>query len=58
VDMRQNLGRYDRILILDFGLESFTDEEILYAYDLMGVVLEFEKCSLDCFKNLILDFLN
>jgi hypothetical protein len=56
-DMRMNLGRYDRILILDTGLESFSDEEILNAYDLMGVVLEFEPCSLDYFQNLIMGFL-
>jgi hypothetical protein len=57
VDMRLNLGRYDRILVLDFGLETFSDEEILTAFDLMGVVLEFEKCSLDHFRGLVRDFL-
>jgi hypothetical protein len=56
-EMRMQLGRYDRILVLDTGLDSFTDEEILTAYDLMGVVLEFEKCDLGYFRRLITDFL-
>jgi hypothetical protein len=56
-EMRMNLGRYNRILVLDTGLEVFTDEEILTVYDLTGLVLEFEKCDLIYFKNLITDFL-
>jgi hypothetical protein len=56
-ELKMNLGRYDRILVLDTGLDSFTDEEILTAYDLMGVVLEFEKCDLGYFSHLIAQFL-
>jgi hypothetical protein len=56
-EMRMQLGRYDRILVLDTGLDAFTDEEILTAYDLMGVVLEFEKCDLTHFSKLIKNFL-
>ncbi|MDR2301326.1 MAG: DUF1638 domain-containing protein [Deltaproteobacteria bacterium] len=56
-ELKMNLGRYDRILVLDTGLDSFTDEEILTAYDMMGVVLEFEKSDLGYFKNLITEFL-
>jgi hypothetical protein len=56
-ELRMNLGRYDRILVLDTGLDSFTDEEILTAYDLMEVVLEFEKCDLGHFKTLVTEFL-
>jgi hypothetical protein len=57
VETRMNLGRYDRVLVLDTGLDAFTDEEVLTAFDIMGVVLEFEKCDLTYFKNLIADFL-
>ncbi|MDR2368678.1 MAG: DUF1638 domain-containing protein [Deltaproteobacteria bacterium] len=57
VELRMNLGRYDRVLVLDTGLDGFTDEEILTAYDLMGVVLEFEKCDLGYFNGLVAEFL-
>ncbi|MDR0356360.1 MAG: DUF1638 domain-containing protein [Deltaproteobacteria bacterium] len=56
-EMRMNLGRYDRILVLDAGVDEFSDEEILTAFDRMGVVLEFEKCSLNYFRGLIYDFM-
>jgi hypothetical protein len=56
-ELRMNLGRYDRVLVLDTGLDTFTDEEILTAFDRMGVVLEFETVDLSYFKKLIWDFL-
>ena len=56
-DFRINLGRYDRILILDTGLNPLTDDEILEAFDLIQVPLEFEACDLDHFRNNCLSFL-
>lgn len=39
VDARIQLGRYDRILVLDAGLHSLSDEEILNFFDLVQVPL-------------------
>ena len=49
-DFRLNFGRYDRILVLDSGLESLTDEEILEAFSVIEVPLETAPLSLDRFK--------
>ena len=56
-DFRMNFGRYERIVVLDHGLDQLADEEILRAFDLTGKILEAEAASLDRFKRLILDFL-
>lgn len=56
-DFRINLGRYDRILVLDSGLESLSDEEILEAFAVIEVPLELEPLSLDHFKSLFEEFL-
>lgn len=53
VDVRINLGRYHRILILDAGLDSLTDEEILSFFDLVQVPIEIEHLDLHHFRNLI-----
>jgi hypothetical protein len=56
-DFRINFGRYEKIIILDTGLEPLADEEVLELYDLTETVVEFEKSDLDYFKNLVWDFL-
>ena len=56
-DFRINLGRYDRILILDTGLNPLTDDEVLEAYDLIQVPLDFETCDLNHFRDNFLAFL-
>lgn len=56
-DFRINLGRYDRILVLDTGLNPLTDDEILETFDLIQVPLEFEPCDLDHFRENCLAFL-
>jgi len=56
-DFRINLGRYDRLLILDTGLNPLTDDEILEAFDLIQVPLEFEPCDLELFRTNCLSFL-
>jgi hypothetical protein len=53
VDVRINLGRYHRILIIDAGLDPLTDEEILSFFDLVQVPIEIEHLDLDPFRNLI-----
>ena len=53
VDVRINLGRYDRILLLDPGIVSINDEDILAFYDLVQVPIEIECVELTYFRNLI-----
>ncbi len=53
VDVRINLGRYDRILLLDPGIVPINDEEILSFYDLVQVPIEIECLELTYFRNLI-----
>jgi len=53
VDVRINLGRYDRILLLDPGIVPLNDEEILAFYDLVQVPIEIECVELTYFGNLI-----
>ncbi len=53
VDVRINLGRYDRILLLDPGIVPLKDEEILAFYDLVQVPVEIECVELTYFRNLI-----
>ena len=53
VDVRINLGRYDRILLLDPGIFPINDEEILAFYDLVQVPIEIECVELTYFHNLI-----
>jgi len=47
VDVRINLGRYDRILLLDPGIDPLTDEEILMFFDLTQIPIEIEHLPLD-----------
>jgi len=53
VDVRINLGRYDRILLLDAGIAPLADEDILSFYDLAQVPIEIEPVDLTYFKGLI-----
>lgn len=53
VDVRINLGRYDRILLLDPGIVPIRDEEILDYYDLVQVPIEIEPIDLSYFHDLI-----
>jgi hypothetical protein len=50
VDTRINLGRYDRILLLDAGVDPLSEEEILSFFDLVQVPIEVESLNLDHFK--------
>jgi hypothetical protein len=57
VDFRMNLGRYDRILVLDSGLDPLTDEEILEFFDLVQVPVEIESLSLDRFQEVLMQLM-
>jgi hypothetical protein len=57
VDVRINLGRYDRILLLDPGIDSLTDDEILMFFDLAQVSIEIEPLQLNHFKSILDEFL-
>jgi uncharacterized protein DUF1638 len=58
VDVRQNLGRYDRILLMDTGINPLSEEEILEFYDLTQVPLEIQPIDLDHFRAKLLEMLN
>jgi len=57
VDVRINLGRYDRILLLDPGIDPLTDDEILMFFDLTQIPIEVEHLPLDHFKRILDEFL-
>jgi len=53
VDARINLGRYERILVIDAGIEPLTDEETLWFFDLVQVPLEIRKVDLSILRDLL-----
>lgn len=53
VDIRMNLGRYDRILVIDPGLNSLTDEEILAFFDLAQVPVDVMPLDLGLFRKTV-----
>ncbi|HME46301.1 MAG TPA: DUF1638 domain-containing protein, partial [Syntrophorhabdales bacterium] len=57
VDVRINLGRYERILVLDAGFEPLTDEETLLFFDLVQVPLEVRRIDLSVFRELLTELL-
>ena len=52
-DARINLGRYDRIILLDSGLEPLDDEMIMEFYELSQVPIEILPVTLDHFKKVV-----
>ncbi|MCB2193556.1 MAG: DUF1638 domain-containing protein [Deltaproteobacteria bacterium] len=50
VDFRTNLGRYDRILVIDPGINPLTEEEILEFFDLVQVPIEVTNIDLGHFQ--------
>ncbi len=53
VDIRMNLGRYDRILVADPGLNPLTDEEVLDFFDLVQVLVEVVPLDLGLFRETV-----
>jgi Protein of unknown function (DUF1638) len=58
VDVRVSLGRYERILIIDAGLDPLTDEETIAFFDLTQVPIETEPLDLRHFKDVVHRLLN
>ncbi len=58
VDVRASLGRYQRILLIDAGLDPLSDEEIIAFYDLTQVPIESEPLDLQHFKDVVHSLLN
>ena len=56
-DARVNLGWYDKILILDTGVDHLSDEEIMEFYDLTQVEIETLAVDLNHFKGLLQELL-
>lgn len=52
-DARLNLGWYDKILLLDTGLEPLSDELILEFFELTQVPIEILPVSLDHFREVV-----
>lgn len=50
VDFRTGLGRYDRILVIDPGINPLSDEEILEFFDLAQVPIEVTEIDLGHFQ--------
>lgn len=57
VDVRQEFGRYDRILVLDTSTNPLSDEEILEFYDLTQVPIETQQISIEHFRSKVIELL-
>jgi hypothetical protein len=57
VDFRMNLGRYARILVIDPGLNSLSDEEVLDFFDLVQVPVEVVPLDLGLFRDTVASLL-
>lgn len=51
--IRMMLGYFERILLLDYGVKPYSDEDILTYYDLLQVPIEIEPVQLDYFKRVL-----
>ena len=58
VDVRINLGRYKRILIVDSGVNPLSDEDVLAFFDLTQVPLEIEPLDLGHFRHEVSELLS
>ena len=56
-DARLNLGWYNKILILDTGVEPLDDEQIMEFYDLTQVEIDILPVDLSHFKSLLKELL-
>ena len=58
VDVRINLGRYNRILLLEPGINPLNDVEILAFFDLVQVPIEVEPLDLAHFRAALAELLD
>ncbi|MDR2199220.1 MAG: DUF1638 domain-containing protein [Deltaproteobacteria bacterium] len=56
-DFRINFGRCDRVLVIDFGINPLSDEEILESYSVIEAPIETDSMPLEHFEKVFLDFL-
>ena len=52
-DTRLNFGWYDKIILLDFGMELLEDEMIMEFFELTRVPIEIMEVTLDHFKEVV-----
>lgn len=57
VDIRMNLGRYDRILLMDTGVNPISDEELLEYFEVIQIPVEIEQTDLEHFKEKLAEVL-
>jgi len=57
IDARQNFGFYDKILLLDTGVTSFNDEDLLEFFEYTQVPIEIEYVDLTVFKKNVVEAL-
>ena len=53
-DVRMNMGRYDRILLLDAGINPLSDEELIEFFDLVQIPVEVEILDLGLFRETLI----
>ncbi|PKM80929.1 MAG: hypothetical protein CVU89_11330 [Firmicutes bacterium HGW-Firmicutes-14] len=58
VEARINFGWYDRIMLIDTGLNDIADEDILEFFEYTQVPLEFYSTGLDHLKKEIIDVIS
>lgn len=51
--IRIMLGHYEKLILLDYGIKPYTDEEILSYYDLLEVPIEIESINLNHFEEVL-----
>jgi len=56
--IRQMLGYFEKLILLDYGIQPYTDEEILSYYDLLEVPIEIESAQLTHFGKVLNKLLN
>lgn len=56
-DARQNFGFYDRVILLDFGLEPIADLEVLEFFEYTQTPVEIVPASLDRFRRVLKDLI-
>lgn len=51
--IRIMLGHYEKLILLDYGIKPYTDEEIISYYDLLEVPIEIEFVHLKHFEEVL-----
>lgn len=51
--IRIMLGHYEKLILLDYGIQPYTDEEIISYYDLLEVPIEIESVNLNHFEEVL-----